>query len=93
MARKPPDLERGERIAELIADRGYDLHGGMTRLAKEVGVERAAVYRWKAGEEMNFANLERLATALRTSITWIMKGTGPKHPPAELLPDPGRADD
>lgn len=93
MAQKELDLERGKRITELISARGYDLFGGMTKLAKEVGVERAAIYRWKAGEAMSLGNLERLAVVLGTTITWIMSGTGPKYPPTELLPDPGQARD
>jgi transcriptional regulator with XRE-family HTH domain len=85
MATKQTDPERGERIAELMAERGYDVHGGVTRLARELGVERGQIYRWKAGEAMHVDNLEALAVTLRTTITWIMSGSGAKHPPADLL--------
>lgn len=91
--RKNFDPERGKRISELISARGYDMQGGVTRLAKEVGVGRNMVYDWKRGEAPNLANLERLAEVLSTTITWITSGSEPKHPPPELLsdrgPDPG----
>jgi transcriptional regulator with XRE-family HTH domain len=80
MNQKKVNKARGLRIKKLVEERGYHLHGGMSALARELGVNRRVPYEWLAGEEMSYAGLQKLAAFFDTTPEWILAQAGPMHP-------------
>jgi len=54
-------------------------------LAREIGVDRAAVTNWEGGGGISRENLKKVADYFRISIDWIEQGTG--EPPSNIRPD------
>lgn len=91
-ANREVDEDRGERITKLIAAKGYDQYGGMTKLAREVGVSRGMPYEWKEGFGIHVDHVEKLAEVLGSTVTYILSGSEPDFPPPELLDHPDLED-
>lgn len=67
------DVDRGDRIRELMRTRGHD----NSSLARAVGRDRSQIYRWLDGKSMTGEVVGQLAQELETTRTFIMTGTHP----------------
>lgn len=76
------DNERGERIALLISEQGWEI----SHLARLIRVDRKAIYDWLKGGGISSEALERLAVALETTRRFIQTGDGPAHHPRGAAP-------
>lgn len=78
------DVERGRRIAELIADQGFS----STRFAEEIGVSKNAMTSLTKGYSVpSTETLTRICEKCRVFPEWILFGREPKRlPPSTPVP-------
>lgn len=68
------DLERGERIEDLMRLQGWSPSG----LSRAIHVDRSQIYKWLEGGPISSDNVGKLAVALGTTRRYIISGEAPK---------------